>query len=115
MEWLQNNLLELIIIFIIIILFLIYLFYLIKKEGLRNVALRAILEAEKLYNSTTGKERLSFAVNYVYDYLPSYIKLVFSKKILEEYLQKFIQTIFDQVKDLLDYEKGVALDEEIKG
>ena len=114
MEWLQNNLPELIVVIVITILFFIYVFYFIKKEGLRKVAIIAILEAEKLYNSTTGKERLSYAVDYVYEYLPSYVKLLFPKNVLKEDLEHFIQAVFDQVKDLLDYEKGVDLDGEIK-
>ncbi len=114
MEWLQNNLLEVVIVILIVVAFIIYLFYCIKKEGLRKVAIKSILEAEKLYNSTTGKERLSYAVDYVYNYLPSYVKLLFPKIVLEESLQRFIQTMFDQVKDLLDYEKGELLNEKTK-
>ena len=114
MEWLQSNLLEIIIMTLVVIIFVLYIIYICKRDGLRNVALRAILEAEKQYNSTTGKERLSFAVNYVYEYLPGYIKIVLPKLILEEFLQQFIQKVFNQVKDLLDYEKGDDTDEIIK-
>lgn len=109
MNW---DLPEIISAIIIILIFIIYLVYIIKRDGLRNVALKAILEAEKQYNSTTGKERLDFAVNYVYEYLPTYIKIVLPKTILKEWLQRFIQEIFSQVKDLLDYEKGADLIEE---
>ncbi len=114
MEWIQSNLPELIILVLAVISFILYIIYLCKRDGLRAVALRAILEAEKQYNSTTGKERLSFAVNYVYDYLPGYIKIVLPKSILEDFLQQFIQKVFDQVKDLLDYGKGVELIEKVK-
>ena len=114
MEWIQSNLPELIILVLAVISFILYIVYLCKRDGLRVIALRAILEAEKHYNSTTGKERLSFAVDYVYEYIPGYIKVVLPKSILKDFLQQFIQKVFDQVKDLLDYEKGADLIEEVK-
>lgn len=114
MEWIKSNLPELIVLVIAVISFILYLIYLCKRDGLRKVALRAILEAEKLYNSTTGKERLAFAIAYVYDVLPSYIKVVLPKAFLESFLENFIQEVFNQVKDLLDFEKGVELIEENK-
>ena len=114
MEYVQSCLPELIILILTIISFVLYIVYLCKRDGLRSVALRAILEAERQYNSTTGKERLSFAVDYVYEYLPKYIKIILPKLILKDFLQRFIQEVFNQVKDLLDYEKGVDLIEEIK-
>ena len=114
MEFIQANAPELIIIALAILSFIAYIFYMCKKEGLRKVALKAILEAEKMYYSTTGKERLQIAINYVYEYIPAYIKVILPKSILEDLLQKFIQEIFNQVKELLDYEKGVKLIEGAK-
>ena len=114
MEWIRFNLPELIILLLAVIAFILYIIYLCKRDGLRKVAIRAILEAEKLYNSTTGKERLAFAISYVYDVLPTYIKAVLPKAFLESFLENFIQEVFNQVKDLLDFEKGADLIEENK-
>ena len=83
----------------------IYLIYLSKKKGLRQVALEAILIAEEKWNTTTGKERLQIAVDYVYDYIPSYVKIFLSKELLNKILADFIQKVFDEVKKVLDFQK----------
>lgn len=114
MEWIKFNLPELIILLLAIISFILYIVYLCKRDGLRKTALQAILEAEKLYNSTTGKERLAFAIAYVYDLLPAYVKAVLPRTFLESFLENFIQEVFNQVKDLLDFEKGADLVEKVK-
>ena len=105
MEWLQANLLSLLILVLVVIGFIIYLIYLSKKKGLRQVALEAILIAEEKWNTTTGKERLQIAVDYVYDYIPSYVKIFLSKELLNKILADFIQKVFDEVKKVLDFQK----------
>lgn len=105
MEWLQANWLPLLILVLVVIGFIIYLIYLSKKKGLRQVALEAILIAEEKWNTTTGKERLQIAVDYVYDYIPSYIKMFLSKELLNKILADFIQKVFDEVKKVLDFQK----------
>lgn len=105
MEWLQANWLPLLILVLVVIGFIIYLIYLSKKKGLRQVALEAILIAEEKWNTTTGKERLQIAVDYVYNYIPSYVKIFLSKELLNKILTDFIQKVFDEVKKVLDFQK----------
>lgn len=105
MEWLQANWLPLLILVLVVIGFIIYLIYLSKKKGLRQVALEAILIAEEKWNTTTGKERLQIAVDYVYDYIPRYVKIFLSKELLNKILADFIQKVFDEVKKVLDFQK----------
>ena len=105
MEWLQANWLPLLILVLVVIGFIIYLIYLSIKKGLRQVALEAILIAEEKWNTTTGKERLQIAVDYVYDYIPSYVKIFLSKELLNKILADFIQKVFDEVKKVLDFQK----------
>ena len=105
MEWLQANWLPLLIVILVVLIFIGIIIYLCKKKGLRQVALEAILYAEKQYNSTTGKERLEIAVNFMYDKLPCFITSIMPKETMKFMLENFIQTIFDEVKELLDYQK----------
>ena len=100
---LQENWLPILIIALVIIGFIGYIIYLILNKGIKNVALEAILKAEEFYNSTTGKERLEIAVNYVYELLPASIRTILPKEFLKNYIEKIIQKTFDKVKDLLDY------------
>lgn len=111
MEWLQANWLPLLIVVLVAIGFIIYLIYLSKKKGLRRVALEAILLAEEKWNTTTGKERMQIAIEYVYEYIPSYVKIFLSKDLLNKLLTDFIQKVFDEVKKFLDFQKFDFTDE----
>ena len=101
MEWLQANWLPVTIIGLMVLAFIIYLIKLSKEKGLRQVALEAILKAEEFYNSTSGQERMKMAVEYVYASLPDVLKIAFTKDIVEKYLTKLIQRVFDEVKAML--------------
>ena len=101
MTWLYITILIL-----IIVTFIIYVLYQVKKNGLRETVLEAILKAEEHYYSTTGKERFEIAFNYVYDLIPTAWKVILPKELLKKFLDNLIQSTFDEVKDLLDFEKA---------
>ena len=103
MEFINNNWPALMILLAVVLIYIIYAIIQIKRSSLRTYALAAILKAEESLNSTTGKEKMNIAINYVYDLLPAYIKLLLPTSLIEEYLRKFIQKVFDEVKQLLDY------------
>lgn len=105
MVWLESNWLPLTIVVLVILAFIGWVIYLCKKKGLRETALEAILVAEKEFSSGEGKEKMEFAVNYVFDLLPVYLKALFPKDLVCSILEKFIQKLFDEVKKLLEYQK----------
>jgi len=109
MTWLYITILAL-----VVIAFAIYIFYQAKKNGLRETALAAILKAEEQYYSTTGKERFEIAFNYVYDLIPTTWKVILSKELLKKFLDNLIQSTFDEVKELLNFEK-TSLKANLKG
>lgn len=108
MEWLQANWLPLAILAGVVIVFIIHLVKISKEKGLRQTALEAILKAEEQYNSTTGQERMKLAVEYVYASLPDVLKIAFTKDIIEKYLTKFIQKVFDEVKAMLTTQRKLV-------
>lgn len=98
---------QIILLVIVIVLAVLYVIYLIKRYGFKKVALQAILFAEKQYNTTSGKERMNIAIDFVYDnYIPEYIKSILSKETLHNILDKAIQKVFDESKQLLDYQRA---------
>ena len=99
----QENWLPLLVLIIIVLFIIGYIIYLVLTKGLKEATLKAILEAEKHYNTTTGKERLEIAVNYIYEFCPKVLKLILPKTVLLEMLHNFIQKTFNKIKDLLDY------------
>ena len=100
MTWLYITILV-----ITVVSFIIYVFFQAKKNGLRETALQAILKAEEQYYSTTGKERFEIAFNYVYDLIPTTWKIILPKELLKKFLNNLIQSTFDEVKELLNFEK----------
>lgn len=109
MTWLYITIL-----IMVVIIFAIYIIYQAKKNGLRETALAAILKAEEQYYSTTGKERFEIAFNYVYELIPVAWKVILPKELLKKFLDNLIQSTFDEVKDLLNFEK-TSLKASLKG
>lgn len=105
MQWLAANWLPLLIVVLLVLVFIGIVIYLCKKKGLRTVALEAILEAENFYNSTTGQERLDMAILHVYNRLPLTVTVIVPEPVMKKLLKNFIQKVFDEVKDALDYQK----------
>lgn len=111
MDWFQNNWLSCIIILLVIIIFIGFIFYLCKKNGIKKVALDAILEAEKYYNTKTGQERFEYAVSFVYTNLPNIIQSIIPEKLALSFCKSLVQKTFDDVKSILDYQKPKGVDD----
>lgn len=107
MEWLQANWLPLLIVVLIVLGFIGWIVYLCKKKGLRTIALNAILEAEKELASADGAEKMAAAIAYFYNLLPVYIRALMPLDMVRGFIERFIQKIFDEVKELLDYQKPI--------
>lgn len=105
MEWLQNNYVALVVIVLIAVAFIGWLIYLCKKNGIKKIALEAILKAEEQYNTKTGQERFEYAVDFVYNKLPDFVKAILPKEIVLNIIKNIVQQTFDEVKALLDYQK----------
>ena len=94
---------------ILVVAFVLWLVYLYNHDKLQKVALQAILEAEKAFRSGKGKEKMEYAVCYVYELLPSYTRFILPKDFLYTLLEHFIQKLFDEVKKLLDYKDNIVV------
>lgn len=96
---------EIIALVVIIIVALLYIIWLIRKHQLKDVALELILEAEKSLNN--GDEKM----NYCIEKIAMLVPLPFSLFITTNTIRKMVQAVFDKVKDLLDYQKPINLNE----
>ena len=68
LEWLAANWLPLLIVIIVVA---IALTYFIKRKGLRQVAIDAIVWAERMYGSEEGKEKMQKAIDYMQQIVPT--------------------------------------------
>ena len=79
---------------VIVVIAAILIGYKIKKQGLRKTAIDAIIEAEKTFQK--GEAKLEMAVGVFISALKPPLN-----KIPASVITKFIQTVFDEIKDAL--------------
>lgn len=95
------NILSIIVIAVAVISAIVFLYVKIKKLGLRQVAIDAIVLAEKkgFIEKLTGSQKFNEAFDIVYSLLPDLLKCFVTKVLVI----KFIQKVFDEIKIALDY------------
>lgn len=86
------------------ILNLIYLLYQINKNGLRATVIEFIVYAEKMIGSGQGNAKMKLVIDKFIAILPTAVRFF----ITTEAAEKFVQCIFDEVKEALDYKGGQA-------
>lgn len=78
------------------------LYYQIKKNGLKRTAIELIVYAEKIIGSGKGEEKM----NYVIDKFIAYLPMPFRLLLTREMVKNFIQEVFDEIKDVLEYQSA---------
>lgn len=91
-EWLAANWLPLLI-FIIVVVGV--LFFILKKKGLRQAAIDAIVYAQEKMGTADGQVKMQSAIDYIQQVVP------FLGFIPDSIIQAFIQGVFDQIKSAL--------------
>ena len=94
-----NETLCIIILIFVCIICLVSLLFYIKKNGLRATAIELIVYAEKVLGSGKGKEKMDMVIDKFTAILPLPIRLFVTK----EAIKVFVQHVFDEVKEALDY------------
>lgn len=101
----SNFYIEIAIVLVAIITFILYLAWQIKKQGLKETVISLIIKAEDMYKKGANQEKMNYVIDKVIDLIP----MPFNLFVTAESIEKFIQTIFDEIKKALDYvpKKGV--------
>lgn len=94
-----ETIISIIILLVITILVITFFAYKIKKEGFRKTVIKLIVIAEGAFLKGKNTEKFNYVYNRLYDFIPIYLKFIFTK----ENTIKFIQKIFDETKIALDY------------
>ena len=93
------DILSIVIIVIGVIIVLGALYVSIKNNGLRQVVISLIVEAEKAFEYGKNSEKFNYVFENFYERLPILLKLLLTK----EDIVNFIQIVFDEIKISLDY------------
>lgn len=104
-EWLAANWLPLVVVIIAIILGIVII---LKKKGLRQTAIDAIVWAEREFSTEDGKEKMQKAIDYCQQIVP------FLNFIPDALIQSFIQGVFNQIKEALEQQPSEKKTTEIK-
>ena len=94
-----NETLCIIILIFVCVICLVSLLFYIKKNGLRATTIQLIVYAEKVLGSGKGKEKMDMVIDKMTEILPLPIRLFVTK----EAIKAFVQHVFDEVKEALDY------------
>lgn len=91
-EWLAANWLPLLV-FIIVVVGV--LFFILKKKGLRQAAIDAIVYVQKTMGTEEGQIKMQNAVDYIQQIMP------FLAFVPDSIIQAFIQGVFNQIESAL--------------
>ena len=71
----------------------------IKKKGLKKVVVSLIVVAEEMFDDGEGQEKMNYVIDCLVGLLPFPLRAIITRNVL----RKFIQKIFDTIKEALDY------------
>lgn len=92
LEFIKMNLSSILVVLIFII-GLLFLYKRDKKEFVRQVILSLVVQAEKALGSGTGELKYAMVVENVYKILPPILKLLISKKELDNMIEDAVQVL----------------------
>ena len=96
----DNQVLCIIILISVIIFILLYLLYKVKKDGLRVTVIHLITVAEAMFIKGANKQKMNYVVEKLIAMLPVPLRFF----ITIEAVESFVQCVFDEIKEALDYE-----------
>lgn len=91
-EWLAANWLPLIV-FIVVVIGLVW--FILKKRGLRQAAIDAIVYVQEKMRTEEGKVKMQGAIDYIQQLVP------FLAFVPDSLIETFIQSVFDQIESAL--------------
>ena len=92
---------------IILVIGIIFLLYKYKKEYLKVLAYYSVVQAEELYKSKEGQEKLAFAIRSIKNKLPWWLSWVISEKIIRSTIESVLKNLQSTFKGAK--EKQIAL------
>ncbi|RRC92711.1 hypothetical protein EII25_03295 [Erysipelotrichaceae bacterium OH741_COT-311] len=101
-----------VIIAIITVLFGFLVSYFKTKSNLKTLVVRWILAAEQYYKdyAKAGTEKFNMVVDKIYNLVPSFLKFIFTKKVIEQLVQNTFNAMQAYAQEQLDK----AIDTKIK-
>ena len=84
---------------VLVVAFIIYIAWQIKKKGLRQFAVDFIVKAEDMFNQGDNENKLNYVIDKIIAMIPAPLNFFITR----EAVKAFVQSVFDSVKNALDY------------
>lgn len=106
-------LIKIIVCAIIVLGIILYIVWQLKKKGLKKTVVDLIVIAEEMFNDGEGQEKMNYVIDCIIGMLPFPFRVIITKNCI----RKFIQKIFDTIKEALDYipEENIIVEEGEEG
>lgn len=78
---------------IILVIGIIFLLYKYKREYLNVLAYYAVIQAEELYKSKEGQEKLAFAIRSIKNKLPWWLSWIISEKLIRATIEQVLSNL----------------------
>ena len=95
----SNEILCIIILVLACIAILGYLYWMIKKNGLRAFVIKLIVAAEQEFEKGANQDKINYVIDGLLEFLPKILRCFITR----ENVKAFVQGVFDDVKEALDY------------
>ena len=95
----SNEILCIIILILACVVTLGYLYWMIKKNGLRAVVVEFIVAAERQFEKGENQTKINYVIDRIINILPEFFKIFITR----DNVKTFVQGVFDEVKQALDY------------
>ena len=95
----SNEILCIIILVLACIAILGYLYWMIKKYGLRAFVIKLIVAAEQEFEKGANQDKINYVIDGLLEFLPKILRCFITR----ENVKAFVQGVFDDVKEALDY------------
>lgn len=98
LTWINNYGLLIVVLFIGLVLFVV-LYKKNRSDILKHIVLSLVVEAEKVLGSKTGDLKYSYVIDKLYDKLPMFMRVLFSKNEINTIIENSVQKLKDVLSD----------------
>lgn len=98
LTWVNNYGLLIVVLFIGLVLFVV-LYKKNRSDILKHIVLSLVVEAEKVLGSKTGDLKYSYVIDKLYDKLPMFMRVLFSKNEINTIIENSVQKLKEVLSD----------------
>lgn len=84
---------------ILLACYMFYLYYVGKKKELKSLIYSMVILAEKTFGGKTGEYKYAFVVGRIYPYIPPYLRLFITEKMLNNLIEEAVEKLKERLRE----------------